>query len=66
MAKDLRSEHNRWNMPLLSWKGGKIVANQPWNGIPSGCGVSPQAVLGSVPLQVFLPTFLPIERREVS
>ncbi len=29
MAKELRAEHKRWNMPLLSWKDGKIVATKP-------------------------------------
>lgn len=29
MAKELRAEHKRWNMPLLSWKNGKIVATKP-------------------------------------
>ncbi len=25
MAKELRAEHKRWNLPLLSWKDGKVV-----------------------------------------
>lgn len=29
MAKELRSEHKRWNLPLLSWKDGKIIATKP-------------------------------------
>jgi hypothetical protein len=29
MAKELRAEHKRWNMPLLSWKDGKVVATKP-------------------------------------
>lgn len=29
MAKDLRAEHKRWNLPLLSWKDGKVVASRP-------------------------------------
>lgn len=29
MAKELRAEHKRWNLPLLSWKNGKIVATKP-------------------------------------
>lgn len=29
MDKALRSEHRRWNMPLLAWKDGKIVSSQP-------------------------------------
>ena len=29
MAKDLRAEHKRWNLPLLSWKNGKIIATKP-------------------------------------
>lgn len=29
MAKELRAEHKRWNLPLLSWKDGKIVATKP-------------------------------------
>jgi len=29
MAKDLRAEHKRWNLPLLSWKDGKVVASEP-------------------------------------
>ena len=28
MAKDLRAEHKRWNLPLLSWKDGKVVASK--------------------------------------
>ena len=29
MAKQLRAEHKRWNMPLLTWKDGKVVAEKP-------------------------------------
>jgi hypothetical protein len=29
MAKELRAEHKRWKLPLLSWKNGKIVATDP-------------------------------------
>jgi hypothetical protein len=29
MAKELRAEHKRWNLPLLSWKDGKIIATKP-------------------------------------
>ena len=29
MAKELRAEHKRWNLPLLSWKHGKVVATKP-------------------------------------
>ncbi len=29
MAKELRAEHKRWNMPLLTWKNGKVVATKP-------------------------------------
>ncbi len=29
MAKELRAEHKRWNLPLLSWKDGKIIASKP-------------------------------------
>lgn len=29
MAKELRAEHKRWNLPLLSWKNGKVVASKP-------------------------------------
>jgi hypothetical protein len=29
MAKELRAEHRRWNLPLLSWKDGEVVANTP-------------------------------------
>ncbi|MFM2199003.1 MAG: hypothetical protein RLZZ505_2435 [Verrucomicrobiota bacterium] len=29
MAKELRADHKRWNLPLLSWKEGKIVATKP-------------------------------------
>ena len=29
MAKELRAEHKRWNLPLLSWKDGKVVATKP-------------------------------------
>ena len=29
MAKDLRAEYKRWNLPLLSWKNGKVVASKP-------------------------------------
>lgn len=29
MARDLRAEHKRWNMPLLTWKDGKVVAVKP-------------------------------------
>jgi len=29
MARDLRAEYKRWNMPLLSWKNGKVVATKP-------------------------------------
>jgi len=29
MAKELVTDHRRWNLPILSWKNGKIVATQP-------------------------------------
>jgi hypothetical protein len=29
MTKQLRAEHKRWNMPLLTWKDGKVVAVKP-------------------------------------
>jgi chemotaxis regulatin CheY-phosphate phosphatase CheZ len=29
MAKELRAAHKRWNLPLLSWKDGKVVATKP-------------------------------------
>jgi hypothetical protein len=29
MAKELRAEYKRWNLPLLSWKNGKIIATKP-------------------------------------
>lgn len=29
MAKEVRAEHKRWNLPLLSWKDGKVVATKP-------------------------------------
>ena len=29
MAKDLRAEHKRWNLPLLSWKDGKVIVSKP-------------------------------------
>lgn len=29
MAKELTAEHRRWNLPLLSWKNGKVVATKP-------------------------------------
>ena len=29
MAKELRAEHKRWNLPLLSWKDGKVVSTKP-------------------------------------
>ena len=29
MAKELTAEHKRWNLPLLSWKEGKVVATKP-------------------------------------
>jgi len=29
MANELRAEHRRWNLPLLSEKNGKIVATKP-------------------------------------
>lgn len=29
MARELRAEHKRWNLPLLSWKDGKIIATKP-------------------------------------
>ncbi|MFT4177073.1 MAG: hypothetical protein QM627_10510 [Luteolibacter sp.] len=25
MSKALRAEHKRWNMPLISWKDGKVI-----------------------------------------
>ena len=28
MAKELRAEHKRWNLPMLSWKNGKVVATK--------------------------------------
>ncbi len=29
MSKELRAEHKRWKLPLLSWKNGKIIATEP-------------------------------------
>lgn len=29
MAKERRAEHKRWNLPLLSWKYGKVIATKP-------------------------------------
>ena len=29
MARELRVEHKRWNLPQLSWKDGKVVASKP-------------------------------------
>ena len=29
MARELRAEHRRWNLPLLSEKNGKIVTSKP-------------------------------------
>ena len=29
MARELRAEHRRWKMPLLTWKNGKVVEVQP-------------------------------------
>jgi hypothetical protein len=29
MARELRAEHRRWKMPLLTWKDGKVVAVKP-------------------------------------
>jgi hypothetical protein len=29
MARDLRAEHKRWNMPLLTWKDGKVIEVKP-------------------------------------
>lgn len=29
MGKELRAEHKRWKMPLLSWKNGKVIATNP-------------------------------------
>ena len=29
MARELRAEHRRWKMPLLTWKDGKVVEVQP-------------------------------------
>jgi len=29
MAKELRAEHKRWNLPLRSWKNGKFVVTKP-------------------------------------
>ena len=29
MAKELSAEHKRWNLPLLSWEEGKVVATKP-------------------------------------
>jgi hypothetical protein len=29
MAKELRAEHKRWNLPLLTWKDGKVVSSKP-------------------------------------
>ena len=29
MAKEPRAEHKRWNLPLLSWKDGRVVATKP-------------------------------------
>ena len=26
MAHELRAEHGRWKMPLLTWKDGKVVS----------------------------------------
>ncbi len=29
MAKELSAVHKRWNLPLLSWKDGKVVETWP-------------------------------------
>ena len=29
MARELRAEHRRWKMPLLTWQDGKVVAVKP-------------------------------------
>ena len=29
MAKEVRAEHKRWNLPLLSSKNGKVIATKP-------------------------------------
>lgn len=29
MAKEVRAEHKRWNLPLLSWKDGTVVETWP-------------------------------------
>ena len=29
MARELRAEHRRWNLPLLSWKNGKVASTKP-------------------------------------
>lgn len=29
MARELRAEHRRWKMPLLTWKDGKVVEVKP-------------------------------------
>jgi hypothetical protein len=28
MSRELTAEHKRWNMPLLSWKDGKISSSK--------------------------------------
>jgi hypothetical protein len=29
MSRNLHAEHKRWNMPLLTWKNGKVVQVKP-------------------------------------
>lgn len=29
IAEKLPAEHKRWNLPLLSWKDGKVVVPKP-------------------------------------
>ena len=29
MSKALIAEHKRWNMPLITWKNGKVVSVKP-------------------------------------
>lgn len=29
MARELRAEHRRWKMPLLTWKDGKVIEVKP-------------------------------------
>jgi len=29
MLKELRAEHARWNLPLLSWEKGRVTSSEP-------------------------------------